>query len=168
MRVLALGLGALAGCTVPEGPLVDLDQLVLAAEDPLEHGDVDCVAGAWRIEEGSLEIDTGLCPHGVFYAPLLLDIAPKTQISTVFWHDLLVGSGEDAQGHLAVLLGDQPLIDYHVEIPSPPHLDEVATAGLRGQPGDRVYVHVHNHGANSWSVLPPAAGRPTAPGSGID
>ncbi|MEZ4236693.1 MAG: hypothetical protein R3F59_11170 [Myxococcota bacterium] len=115
--------------------------------------DGDCPEGGAYTEGASFEIRTGTCTHGWFQQPSLVDLVPGDVVEVVFWHGTLVAD-PPAQGHLAILVGDDLLYDKVVEIPGDPNAyTEQVDVDFAADAGVPVTLHLHNHGANDWNVL---------------
>ena len=159
MALLAM---LLTACSSPpedtKASLIDnaLWQQLSPEEAPLaEHRPepVTCPSNSWGIEDGSLEIDTGLCNFLSLSQPSLVDVGTGDSISLVTWHAQL-WNAEAAEGHLAVLFAGVTVWETTVAIPSDPgvfDLDfESPTSLAEGAP---IQLHLHNHGSNTWNFL---------------
>ncbi len=159
-RALALiAAAALAGCSWEPGPLIDAAGWaeVGAADDPFDDrpGGVECDVTGYGEELGIFEVETDLCPYGTFSQPILRDVGPGATVHLVAWH-LDLFAAEPAEGHFVVQIGDLVLIDERPSIPSDEEIWDLEIpwpAGVAAaREGDDAWVHVHNHGTNSWRV----------------
>lgn len=127
-----------------------------AAQDPLGHerpAHVECPVAAWGPELGGLEIQTGTCNYFFATQPSLAAIEPGDAVDVVVFHDRL-DAAEPAEGHVAILLGDEVVWEAHVEIPADANVLEARIVSERAWPaGATVGLHLHNHGYNAWTVL---------------
>jgi hypothetical protein len=127
-----------------------------AAQDPLGHerpATVECPVAAWGPELGGLEIQTGTCNYFFATQPSLAAIESGDAIDVVVFHDRL-DAAEPAEGHVAILLGEEVVWEAHVEIPAEANVLEARIVSERAWPaGATVGLHLHNHGYNAWTVL---------------
>lgn len=169
-----LALLASAACTTPapepEGVEMDLvehrDWAVIedAAADPFaELGRpelVDCPESVgWRaiqnLDGWKLDVDLSDCNWLALEQGLLHPVRAGAPITVGFYHfDLL--APEAAEAYMAVAIGDEIIWDKSVQIPGgdekfpAANYTEVVTAPRELVAGERVTVHVHNHGQNSY------------------
>ena len=114
---------------------------------------VECPVGAWGAEWGGLEVQTGACNYLFVDQPSRLAIAEGDALDLVVFHQDL-DAPEPAEGHVAILVGDEVVWEAHVEIPADASVLEARVVAERAWPaGTPVGVHLHNHGYNSWTVL---------------
>ena len=114
---------------------------------------VDCPPAAWGLEAGGLEIQTGACNYFFVTQPSLAAIEAGDAIDIVVFHQYL-DAPEPAEGHVAILVGDEIVWEAYVEIPSEADVLEArVVAGRDWSAGTPVGVHLHNHGYNAWTVL---------------
>lgn len=165
----ALGLLACAGgdgpagtgSDAPDGPLVDHAVWVAvdAADDPFaDHRPepVTCPPSAWKTEGESLEADTGACDWFALGQPLKGDLRAGEPLELIFWTGWLT-SEVPAEGHLALAVDGRLLAEWFVPIPSDPMaFSETFDAPFDADAGAPVVLHLHNHGANVWNLLPPS------------
>jgi hypothetical protein len=149
-------IAVLAGCVQPT-LLVD-DGWGPATADPVpEHAptDADCAFG-WWVEEGLLEVDTGLCGYLTVGQPIGHPLNAGDVLTATLVHDALVAP-EPAEAHVAVGLDGRLLWEATVAIPS-----SATVRGLelvvdeRTPAGAELTLHLHNHGANNWRMTLPA------------
>ena len=143
-------------------PLVDHEAWTPAdpAADPwADHAPavLDCSPLSWGAEdEGGLPafgVDTAACNFLAVVQPSLAAIAAGDSVSVRLWHYDLY-AGEVAEGHAGLSLGGQVLAEFTVPIPRDAEMltalvpiDEDVPAGTE------ILFHLHNHGANSWSLV---------------
>jgi hypothetical protein len=170
VRPLALATVLLCACTPGGGGVEPVRrsiaehsqwQRVQAAADPW-HDEAEAAGGcdesAYREEPPFFEIDTTLCKHVTFVQPLAEAVGAGELVKVTGWHLPLVAP-EPAEGHMALRLEGLSLVDYRVAIPARESVIDGLVQAEGGAPaGARLYLHVHNHGANSWKLLEVAAG----------
>lgn len=164
---LVLILTLASGCDPESIPRCDRDPearpLVFASEwtataiddDPLlEHrsGTTICPASAWGEELGVLEVSTGACNYLSVEQPLAEALSIGDPLRLQVWWQALIAS-EPATAHLALLIDGQPIWDEHVAIPGAAQARSIdITSPIAAEPGAIVTFHLHNHGANSWTL----------------
>ena len=131
-------------------------QPVAPEQDPVPHhrpADVRCPEGAWYVEAGSLEVETGNCNYAALSQPIPQPVAAGEPIRAVLWHDRLVFE-QPAEAHVGLWLDRVLLWETTVPIPAEAHLYEVQVdAPADAEQGAALVFHLHNHGFNSWSLL---------------
>ncbi|KIG19038.1 hypothetical protein DB30_05942 [Enhygromyxa salina] len=126
-----------------------------AADDPLfEHrpSQTICPSSAWAEEFGTLEVSTSGCNYFSVEQPLAepLEIGDELRVR-VWWQSLI--SHEPATGHLALLINGALVWETHVEIPGASDARSIRFASpVAAEPGATVTFHLHNHGANTWTL----------------
>jgi hypothetical protein len=147
-------------------PLVvhDLWRRVEAPADPFEDRPAlaGCSASATMAEvlagESAFSIDTGSCNYLTARQPTLFDVAEGQPINVRLWHFEL-SAPEPAEAHVAVVIDGLLLLDERVAIPHAGGLISKQVRAARAIPaGATVYLHLHNHGANSWSLIEVSSG----------
>lgn len=135
-----------------------------AAEDPFEDRPevVECPAYAWMAESLSGErvfsVDTGGCHYLSVTQSTLREVAAGETIKIRLWHFELSAS-EPAEAHAAVLVNGLRVLEERVTIPRAGGLISRQLRVERAVPvGAPVHFHLHNHGANSWSLVELSAG----------
>lgn len=143
------------------GSLVDhkLWSRVKPADDPFSDvpPQVDCEFSATNYEylgdEWAFSVDTGSCNYVTAQQRALRDVASGEAIKVRLWHFEL-SAPEPAEAHAAVMVDGIPVLDERIPIPAPGGLVvrevRVERAIAAGAP---VLLHLHNHGANSWSLV---------------
>ncbi|MBJ95780.1 MAG: hypothetical protein CMP23_15065 [Rickettsiales bacterium] len=142
----------------PAGPLIDheLWQPLPLSEDPFsDHApaSIECPEAAWFLEDGALEVDTGLCNYLALQQPARIEVRPDDRVSLIAWHAQLwdINSSE---AHIAVLFDDHVVWQEYIPIPADPGVFDVEfTAPEPLAQGQRIQLHLHNHGSNSWNLL---------------
>lgn len=126
------------------------------ADDPIaghRPAAVDCPVSAWGLENGALEVETGVCNYLSLQQPSLEGVAKGERIRLVLWHQQLRNEAP-ARAHVALALAGQVLWQETVAIPSDGGFYEVELAAPQDIPaGSPVNFHLHNHGYNSWTLL---------------
>jgi hypothetical protein len=113
---------------------------------------VYCPNGTYFEEDGALEVQTGYCNYFALAQPLPDGIAAGDTLHVVLWHERLVA--EPAQGHAAILLGNEVAWERVFRIPSDPAVyDETFVAIRAYAKGEALGFHLHNHGYNTWALL---------------
>ena len=147
-----------AGCAGTAGDdLIENDRWDYHDEvtDPfVEHRPetVDCNPLGVTNESGVLEVQTDVCKYASLKQGALLNIPSGTLVELLVYHSALFAI-EPAQGHVAVMSGDQLLMERWIEIPG--EADVYALELQLEEPismDETVTFHVHNHGANSWKL----------------
>jgi len=141
-----------------DAPLIDnaLWQESSLEDDPLtEHQPevVSCSSSAWGLEDGALEVDTGLCNYLTLNQPSLAAVDTGDSISLVAWHAQL-WDAEAAEAHMAVLFGDTIAWEATLPIPADPGVFDLEfEAPTDLAIGSSIHLHLHNHGSNTWNFL---------------
>lgn len=124
-------------------------------EDPLaDHraSTTICSTGAWGEELGALEVSTSKCNYLSVEQPLAEAIELGDPLRVQVWWQALIAS-EPATAHLALLIDGQPIWEEHVTIPGAAEARSISFASpIAAEPGAVVTFHLHNHGANSWTL----------------
>jgi hypothetical protein len=124
-------------------------------DDPLaEHRPATtiCPVSAWGEELGVLEVSTGECNYLSVEQPLAEALAIGDPLRVQVWWQALIAS-EPATAHLALLIDGQPIWDEHVAIPGAAQARSIEfESPIAAEPGAIVTFHLHNHGANSWTL----------------
>ncbi len=147
------------GCVPPGGDLADnaLWALLDEADDPLvahkPEGAV-CASDAWYLEGPDLEVFTGDCDYLALSQPLLRDVRRAHTLQVLLWHAPLFDEASDeAEAHVAVWIGEDPIWEETVGIPSDFGVFNVMIEPARAyRKGEPVIFHLHNHGANTWEL----------------
>lgn len=128
-----------------------------AVADPFRAhrpANVDCPAGAWAVEDGTFEVQTGACAYAAFEQSPLLPVTAGMQIRVVIAHEALWAAEGEATAHVAVGFGAKTGAEITVAIPSESGVHELIF-DLESGPvdGDRLWFHLHNHGFNTWRIV---------------
>ncbi|MCA9571787.1 MAG: hypothetical protein KC656_28310 [Myxococcales bacterium] len=168
----SLVLAALVGCGHPYGDLATPQDWVPldAAEDPFPDrpDTVDCPPAARVVEvledgQPALDVDTGTCRYLGVGQPLALDVRAGDLVELHLFHGALTAE-EPAEAHCALRIGDWSVFDAIEPIPTVA-VDHVETleAPTDLPAGTPVVLHLHNHGANSWTFVSLRSLDPDAP-----
>ncbi|MCA9538015.1 MAG: hypothetical protein KC620_03970 [Myxococcales bacterium] len=128
-------------------------QPVAAADDPFaDHrpAEVDCPTDGYGREYTTFEVTTDSCHYATFAQPLPVDLRPGDHVVGSLWH-LALYAPEAAEAHVALGVGAQVLWEQHIPIPGPEAVFDIDAVVAEAVPaGTPIFVHLHNHGANSW------------------
>ena len=161
-----LALSCATGCVRERADLVDHGAWVQAdaASDPWDdRPDVwTCPPIGTRVEvdqgEAVLEVETGLCSYFTASQVSLVPVQAGDRVDVPVAYAALTAPGP-AEGHVALLLGDEVVAEVFVPIPSPAGRAPLSWVATQDVPeGTPVWLHVHNHGANTWNVGPVRSG----------
>jgi hypothetical protein len=162
--LLLIATALLAGCADPEPgavvetvALVDAEAWVLLEgdDDPWQDGDpeADCSVYGYGAEGSHFEVETELCAYGTFAQPSLHAVSKGDTLSVVVWHVDLFSEDPDAEGHVAVTIDGDTLLEQTIPIPAEAEVYEVVEAAPRDMAkGEIIHFHVHNHGSNAWAI----------------
>jgi hypothetical protein len=110
------------------------------------------------MEERVLSVDTGHCEYLTAKQVTQREVRAGENIKVRLWHFAL-SAAEPAEAHAVVRVDSLAVLDERVAIPQPGGLISRVTTVERTIPaGAPVYFHLHNHGANSWSLVEVSAG----------
>lgn len=119
-----------------------------------------CEHGAFRLETDVLELDTGVCPWITVAAPAQRPLAAGTTLTIALLHDNLI-SNTSALSTFIIGTATTTLYERTVPIPRPAQFVEGAITLTEPVPeGALIYVHVRNHGANTYTLLEVAPAPP--------
>lgn len=161
---MAWSLGSLAACgSDAPAPRMLVDHArwsaVAPPDDPFDDrpAEVSCQEGGYGAEdfegEASFSVLTGLCGYLTATQPALVSAAAGDSINVRLWHFDLT-SPNPGEAHAAIVLEDTVIWEERVAIPSKGAMLEASVELAVPVPADRpVYFHLHNHGANSWSLI---------------
>tara|TARA_B100000959_G_C14775177_1_gene539175 strand:- start:87 stop:653 length:567 start_codon:yes stop_codon:yes gene_type:complete len=163
--ILSVGLVLVTSC---QGASRDYGQLVAhtawravsASQDPFaEHRPdvITCPDYSYRVEgQGDaelFEVETDQCNYVTLVQDALLPTRAGDAIEIVLWHLNLIAA-QEAQAHVALQLGSELLWEQTIDIPGAEAMyTPVVTLSANWPTGTPVYLHLHNHGANSWRFL---------------
>lgn len=126
-----------------------------AADDPLADHRPEpmiCPSAAWGEELGVLEVSTGGCNYLSVEQPLAEPIAIGDPLRLQIWWQPLIAAAP-AIGHLALLIDGELIWEAEVAIPGAADARSITFASpIAAEPGATVTFHLHNHGANSWTL----------------
>lgn len=128
-----------------------------ALDDPFRAhrpADVDCPEGAWAVEDGTFEVQTGACAYAAFEQSAAEPVAEGMQIRVVIAHEALWAAEGEATAHVAVGFGAKLGAEATVAIPSGSGVHELVF-DIESRPADedRLWFHLHNHGFNTWRIV---------------
>ena len=127
--------------------VTDADSDPWASERPPSF---DCPDYAIEVEPGGLEIDTGDCDYATIQQPSLSAVGAGDEVAFIFWHNALVAESE-ATAHVALRIGPHLIWEATLPIPGPGAVyTPTKRADFDAPAGTPVYLHLHNHGANTW------------------
>jgi hypothetical protein len=139
-------------------------QDVDAATDPFgdRPSTTQCAPGAVMAEllggEPAFSVNTGQCDYVSVVQPSRQAALVGDVVKVRLWHFDL-SAPEAAEAHAVVMLGDLKVLDERIAIPQPGGLLARQVTLERALPaGLPVYFHLHNHGANSWSLVEVSTG----------
>lgn len=138
-------------------PLVSAHDWTATAieDDPLaDHrpASMICPTSAWGEELGVLEVSTGECNYLSVEQPLAEAIALGDPLRVQIWWQPLIADAP-ATAHLALLIDGVPIWDQQVAIPGSAEARSIELdSPIAAEAGATVTFHLHNHGANSWSL----------------
>ena len=132
-------------------------------EDPyisIRDGRKLCSITDFGEEYGGIEVSTIYCDYATLVHPLSEAILPGDLIELVIWHGPLV-SDPPAQGKMSVSLLGETLWSQTLILPSAAQSWHVMVEATLSAPvGTSLIFHVHNHGANAYTLLSVRRGRP--------
>jgi hypothetical protein len=122
--------------------------------------DAQCGDGAFTIEDGVVEVDTGVCDFLTLEQPSLEVVGAGDSLEVILWHLTLVSlDGEAANGYAAVAIGGDVVWEIKVPIPSKEGFyQHRKTAPRRFEESTPIHLHIHNHGTNTWKLLSVSVG----------
>lgn len=114
---------------------------------------IQCPVPAWGPEDGTFEVQTGVCNYAAFAQRMPLALRSGDELHIVVWHDRL-DAPEPATGHVAVTLDDAVVWEAEVAIPATSSSLETRIR-IEATPASdaRLGLHLHNHGYNTWRFL---------------
>lgn len=153
-----LVLPALLACS-ESGPLALAEdwELVPPSEDPIPgrpDGIAPCPTRAAILEAGALEVDTTLCGWITLRAPARIRLGRGAEVEVFVFHQAL-SAPEPAQAVISVSAGEPPreLWRRDLAVPSASAFyDDVVELDEPIRPDESLFFHVHNHGANTYTL----------------
>ena len=132
--------------------------IVVGNDDPFDQYRGDkalCMRTAARAEYDGIEFDTGLCSHITVLVSADGPVMPGTQGRVIGWHSTLSSNEPSVnQGYIAIAIGETEVWSTQSEIPGPARtFDETFALPVEMQASNQLYIHVRNHGANTWNIL---------------
>lgn len=114
---------------------------------------VECSRPSPIMEGDWLEMNTNHCPYFLITFDTIAPIEAGAVVSLQLLHQALASVEPDAEAHLAVQLDDALLWETSIAIPAAADLLDLTWTSPRAfDAGGRLVVHLHNHGANSWTI----------------
>jgi hypothetical protein len=108
--------------------------------------------------EPVFSVNTGECDYVTVSQPIERAVAAGETIRVRLWHFEL-SAPDPAEAHAALLVDGLAALDERIPIPQPGGLISRELRLTRAVPaGALVHFHLHNHGANSWSLVEVSAG----------
>lgn len=133
---------------------------VALADDPFAAelaGEVTCGVGGHKFENGALEIDTAICNFVTLHQKTVNAAKACDELRLVFWHLPLFAGNEGAEAYAAMRVGDKTLLDERITIGPQGVIEKSYTPkwslDAPIDAGTDVYLHIHNHGLNTWKLL---------------
>lgn len=113
---------------------------------------VDCGLSGWFPEgEDSIEVNTAKCGYATLVTPAVASAKAGDELELWFWHYQLTAP-EPATGFAGLEIDGTRIWDYQVTIPGDAFFVEERFVLERDiEIGDPIYIHVRNHGQNSWT-----------------
>lgn len=154
---LAVGLAVLSACGPDSGDLALAEDWALLApeDDPVPGRPFDlppCSTLALAVEAGAIELATDTCSWITVAAESRVNVRAGDPIELFLFHSALTAP-EPATSVLEIRLGDEIAWEERLAIPGTTNFFETTiespTALSRG---GLVYLHVHNHGANTYTL----------------
>jgi hypothetical protein len=146
----------------PEATPVDVSlieseawMLLDSESDPWDDGPAgtECSALGYEVEGPYFEVDTELCPYGTFSQPALHGVREGEELTIVYWYLDLWSTDFGAEGHVAISVGGDVLVEEFIEIPADAEVrPSVLSAPRDIAEGEEITFHIHNHGYNNWSM----------------
>ena len=128
-----------------------------AEDDPFASHRPDpvlCAGDGFLIEDTVVEVDTDTCNYVTLTQPIDAKIGSGDQIDALLWHSLLYAYTEDdVSAHVAIYIGEHPLFDQLLPLPQSASVYDIqVTATFEAPAGTPAYLHVHNHGSNTYDL----------------
>lgn len=103
-------------------------------------------------EYDGVEISTKFCDYMSLVQLLSFDIKAGEILRLNIWHSILLNNSS-VNGLISIQIADQEIWTQSLNIPGPAESWTLEFASPRDfETGDRVIFHVHNHGANSYTL----------------
>jgi len=131
-------------------------EVMSAAADPFPQerpASFECPDWCYGEEGGGFEVNTDICVYGAFEQPIAAPVQAGDRLVVNLWHESL-WAPEPAEAHVAIGVGDQRLWEASIVIPSEANVILAETEAEVSLPaGSAAWVHIHNHGGNSYQFL---------------
>lgn len=115
--------------------------------------EIDCERDTgWFVEEGVLEVRTEFCNYASLGQQALLDLESGTELALNFSHSIL-NFNAPSSAHVAISIAGVAIWDKTIAIPNESTLyTETISLPVAVSRGDLIEMHIHNHGANAWTL----------------
>lgn len=131
------------------------DELTKNRDSFLDHrpDNIQCERDSgWLVEDGALEVRTEFCNYLSLGQQALLDLEAGTELEFAFSHSEL-NFNAPSHAHVAIAIAGNTLWETTIEIPGSNNLIKQSLAlPFAVARGDAIEIHLHNHGANAWTV----------------
>ena len=105
------------------------------------------------MEDGLLEIKTGTCSFVTLEQESSVFIKRGAKIRSTLLYDRQTTT--DAKGHFELSIGSDLVWELDIQLPQEPGVTHIQFMSPKAYPvGTPIRFHFHNHGANTWRLLP--------------
>ena len=112
---------------------------------------IACGRSAYGEEYSAVEVNTGKCDYITLTQHLPHQIKSGDRLHVIAWHNPLY-IPQISEAHIALSLGSDMLWQKDIVLPSgAQHWDEVITSPIYADIGTPIFVHIRNHGNNTWT-----------------
>ena len=120
-----------------------------------QHSEENCPGIPYREEYGGVEISTGRCEQITLIQPSLSTVNEGEKLRLIAWHSQLISDEPTRQtGAIMVAVRDHVIWSEQSPIPGGARsFDLTFESEIDIRRGDPIRLHVHNHGANAWTLL---------------
>jgi len=135
--------------------VVDHSRWVLvedSEQDPLYDIDDDeasCPISSFGAEGTIFEIETGTCNYATFTQSTTAVIRAGDRLEFLLWH-LNLWDELPGEAHVAIQIGDWLMWENYIDIPADAEVYDGTIEVPSDIPTTSAYLHLHNHGVNSW------------------
>ena len=152
-----------SGPRCPAVQLLDANawKRIPSEEDPFlkmktEHH--KCLPLGTYVENGVFEIDTGLCNFATIVQPLQTEIRQGERLQFTLLHEDL-SAPTNATAFVVLSIDGERIWQQEIPIPSEAsYYQPLWTAHKEIKKGAKIVFHLHNHGANNWTIHSLTAG----------
>jgi hypothetical protein len=110
-----------------------------------------CPKSSFGAEGTLLEIETGTCEYATFTQPVQVAIRAGDTVEYLVWH-LNLWDETPGEAHVAIHIGDWLMWEQFIDVPADAHVYDGSVESPYDIPEGTAYLHLHNHGVNSWRV----------------